>query len=134
MVLAGNRTWAAAAIRQPHGRSGSISVVIGRGGFINTVSSSVDLKNAAIALTCGIPSDREWASSDLLLLATALGQQFIELVGEGFPIGLRHWRRASGILARGAHCLHEVAHLQPLFDIGSGIAFTARGEHLTTFF
>ena len=61
MVLAGNRTWAAAAIRQPHSRSGSISVVIGRGGFINTVSSSIDLKNAAIALPCGAPSDREWA-------------------------------------------------------------------------
>ena len=43
--------------------------------------------------------------------AAGLGEYFIELVGKGFPVGLGHWRWASGVLTQGSHGFHEVTHL-----------------------
>ena len=59
-------------------------------------------------------------------LAFGLLQPFIQFIGELLTVALIECRRSAGLHAAGAHGIHEIAHVQTLFNGFSGVAFAAR--------
>ena len=62
--------------------------------------------------------------------ARQAGQKAVELVGEALAIGQVERRRAAGLNAAAAQCVHEIAQRQVLADVFGGVELAPRIERV----